>query len=240
MASETGVLDVPPDRDRAEGSPAPGQDAADRHGRRPHRRRRRAQARPGRRASPTATGWRRTWSTSRTCPRACAERPDHQTVAAAPAGLRLHPRRPAPAPHADGAHRRGADRLDGHRTRRWPCCRTGRGCSTTTSRSSSPRSPTRRSTRSAKSWSPRWPRRSAPRATCSKPRPRPAGRSRSSTRSSTTTRSPSSATCRRARRSARRRCRCSTTPTRTARGWNAPWTRCAARPARRWRPVTAS
>ncbi len=37
-------------------------------------------------------------------------------------------------------------------TRRWPCSRTGRSCSTTTSSSSSRRSRTRRSTRSAKSW----------------------------------------------------------------------------------------
>ncbi len=37
-------------------------------------------------------------------------------------------------------------------TLRWRCCRTGRGCSTTTSNSSSPRSPTRRSTASARSW----------------------------------------------------------------------------------------
>ena len=37
-------------------------------------------------------------------------------------------------------------------TRRWRCSRTGRGCSTTTSSSSSRRSRTRRSTRSARSW----------------------------------------------------------------------------------------
>ena len=37
-------------------------------------------------------------------------------------------------------------------TRRWRCCRIGRACSTTTSSSSSRRSPTRRSTRSARSW----------------------------------------------------------------------------------------
>ena len=44
----------------------------------------------------------------------------------------------------------------------------------------------------------------------------------------------------RARRSARRRCRCSTTPTRTARASSGRWRSCAARPARRWRPATAS
>ena len=52
-------------------------------------------------------------------------------------------------------------------TRRWPCSRTGRSCSTTTSSSSSPRSPTRRSTPSARRSSPRRSRPSAPRATCS-------------------------------------------------------------------------
>ena len=56
----------------------------------------------------------------------------------------------------------------------------------------------------------------------------------------TTIRWRSSATCRRARRSARRRCRCSTTRTKTARASSARWSSCAARPARRSRPATAS
>ena len=56
-------------------------------------------------------------------------------------------------------------------TRRSPCCRSGRGCCSTTSSSCSPRSPTRRSTPSARSWSPRSSARSGPRATCSSPGP---------------------------------------------------------------------
>ena len=70
--------------------------------------------------------------------------------------------------------------------------------------------------------------------------PRRAGRSRSTSRCCTTTRSPSSATCRRARRSDRRRCRCCTTRMKTARASSARWRSCAARRARRWPPATAS
>ena len=55
---------------------------------------------------------------------------------------------------ADGPRRRRADRLDGHRHPDLAAVAPGRGCSTTTSTSSSPRSPTRRWTRSARSWSP--------------------------------------------------------------------------------------
>ena len=54
--------------DRAEGAPPPGQDAAHRHGRRPDRRRRRAEARPGRRRALCRLAGGSTWSTSRTCP----------------------------------------------------------------------------------------------------------------------------------------------------------------------------
>ena len=71
---------------------------------------------------------------------------------AAPAArLRLHRGRPAPAARADGAERRGSDRLDGHGHRRWRCSRASRACCSTTSSSCSRRSPTRRSTRSARS-----------------------------------------------------------------------------------------
>ncbi len=65
--------------------------------------------------------------------------PDHETVLRAAAGLRLHARGPAHPARPDGHERRGAGGLDGHRHVRWPCCRTARGCSTTTSSSSSPR-----------------------------------------------------------------------------------------------------
>ena len=85
-------------------------------------------------------------------PRAYAERPDHQTVLRRQQafGYTQEDLRLLLTPMALG--RRGADRIDGHATPRSPCCRIGRGCSTTTSRSSSRRSPTRRSTRSARSW----------------------------------------------------------------------------------------
>ena len=55
---------------------------------------------------------------------------------------------------ADGPGRRRAARLDGHRHPDLAAVAPGRGCSTTTSTSSSRRSPTRRWTRSARSWSP--------------------------------------------------------------------------------------
>ena len=78
---------------------------------------------------------------------------------------------------ADGDQRRRGASARWAPTRRSPCCRTGRACCTTTSSSCSRRSPTRRSTRSARSWSRRWGRRSAPRATCSIRGPSRAGRS---------------------------------------------------------------
>ena len=73
---------------------------------------------------------------------------------------------------ADGHRRQRGDRLDGQRRRRWPCSRTGRSCSTTTSSSSSPRSPTRRSTASAKRSSCRWRRPSAAECNLLEPTPR--------------------------------------------------------------------
>ena len=91
--------------------------------------------------------------------------------AAAPAGVRLHARGPAAAARADGARTARSRSARWAPTRRWRCCRTGRGCSTTTSSSCSRRSPTRRSTRSARSWSRRWSRRSARSATCSSREP---------------------------------------------------------------------
>ena len=97
--------------------------------------------------------------------------PDHETRAPAPAGVRLHVRRSAHAHAADGARRRRGRRLDGQRTRRSPCSRTSRSCSTTTSSSSSRRSRTRRSTASARRSSRRPTRRSARSATCSSPTP---------------------------------------------------------------------
>ena len=58
---------------------------------------------------------------------------------AAPAGLRLHLRGAQPAGGADGAHRRRGAGLDGHRHPGRRAVGSGRGCSTTTSSSCSPR-----------------------------------------------------------------------------------------------------
>ena len=57
------------------------------------------------------------------------------------------------------------------RTRRWRCCPIARVCSTTTSSSCSRRSPIRRSTRFVKRWSRRWNRRSGPERNLLKPEP---------------------------------------------------------------------
>ena len=51
MASEVGVLDIPPENIAAQGAAAAGPDVPGRHGAGPHRRRRRDQARAGRRAA---------------------------------------------------------------------------------------------------------------------------------------------------------------------------------------------
>jgi glutamate synthase (NADPH) large chain len=123
MASEVGVLDIPP-RSSLKGGCSPASmflvDTAEgrivddeeiKH-------------RPGRERNPTASGWRAPRATSRTC-RARAEPPDHQTVLHAPAGVRLHAGGPALLMAPMARERRGADRLDGHDTR-WPCSRTGR------------------------------------------------------------------------------------------------------------------
>ena len=76
-------------------------------------------------------------------------RPACCPAAPAPARLRLLAGGPARPARADGARRRGADRLDGQRHRARGALRpAARRCSATSS-SSSRRSPTRRSTRSA-------------------------------------------------------------------------------------------
>ena len=112
----------------------------------------------------------------------------------APAGVRVHHRGAEDPRGADGTHRGGADRIDGHGHARWRSCRTGRGCCSTTSSSSSRRSPTRRSTPSARSSSRRWAARSGPRATCCARGPRRAARWCCPTRSSPTRSWPSSST----------------------------------------------
>ena len=83
-----------------------------------------------------------------------------------PADLRLHRGGAEDPARADGADRGRTDRLDGHRHADRAAVAPGRGCSTTTSTNSSPRSPTRRWTPSGRSWSPACRRPSARRATC--------------------------------------------------------------------------
>ena len=81
--------------------------------------------------------------------------PDPVTLRQAPAGVRLHLRRPAHPHGADGARRRRSRRLDGHRHAAGGALAASRGCCTTISSSCSRRSPTRRSTASARRSSPR-------------------------------------------------------------------------------------
>ena len=208
MASEVGVLDIPPEDIVLKERLHPGRiflvdTARGRIVSDDEVKRELASAQPVR-----ASGWRIS-STSRICePAPYLPPPSHETVLAASGALRLHARGSAAAARADGDQRRRSRSARWAPTRRWRRCRTGRGCSTTTSSRSSRRSPTRRSTRSARSSSPRWSRRSAPKATCSIRGPSRAGRSRSSTRSSTTTSSRSCGTST-TRASARSVCRCS-------------------------------
>ena len=177
MASEVGVLDIDPATVVQKGRLQPGPHVPRRHRPGPHRRRRRDQGRPGRRAPLRRVARRQPGPPRRPARRGTTRCTRTASVVAAPAGVRLHHRGaqdpararwPAPAPSRSA---RWAP------TRRSPCCRTGPGCCSTTSRSCSPRSPTRRSTPSARSWSPRSAARSAPRATCSTRRRRRAARS---------------------------------------------------------------
>ena len=148
------MIDIDPAEDRPQGPPAAGPDVPRRHRRGPHRRRRRDQATPRRRAARTAQ-----WLDDGIVE--LADLPDREHVvfshdqrAAPPAGVRLHPRGAEDHRRPDGPHRRRADRLDGHRHADRRAVASGRACCSTTSRSCSPRSPTRRSTRSARSSSP--------------------------------------------------------------------------------------
>ena len=142
MASEVGVLDIPPERRAAQGAAASGPDLPRRHGPGPDHRRRGAEARL-RRASIPYGEWLKTYlPANRKPPRAasCAGA-GSRDGAPAPAGLRLHARGPAHSAGADGHRRARSPSARWAPTRRWPSSRTGRGCSTTTSSSCSPRSP---------------------------------------------------------------------------------------------------
>ena len=89
----------------------------------------------------------------------------------AAAGVRLLGGGAQRPPHADGRVRGGADRLDGQRRARSPSSPSGHGRSTTTSASCSRRSRTRRWTRSGRSWSPRCSASWVRSRTCSTPGP---------------------------------------------------------------------
>ena len=151
MASEAGVLDLDPStvvQARCACSPAGCSWSTPR----------RAASSPTRRSRPswppstrTRSGWTPACSTSTTCRRAttsacrttgscCASRPSATPTRSSTCWSRRW-RAPAPRRSARWAP-----------TPRSPCCRSGRGCSTTTSSSCSPRSPTRRWTPSAKRW----------------------------------------------------------------------------------------
>ena len=80
MASEVGVLDVPPRGRAGQGAPAPGQDLPRRHGQGPHRRRRGDQAGAGGASIRTASGSTRTSIDIDDLPAARAEQPEHETV----------------------------------------------------------------------------------------------------------------------------------------------------------------
>ena len=140
-----------PGRGRGQGPAAAGPDVPGRHRRRPDRRGRRDQGPAGRGRAVPALGGRRHGHAGRAARRGDYPHPSPRTPCA---GSRSSAtprrscgccwsrwRRPAPRRPARWAP-----------TPRWPCSRSGRGCSTTTSASCSPRSPTRRWTRSGRSW----------------------------------------------------------------------------------------
>ena len=150
MASEMGVLPIPPEKIVTQVAPAAGQDAADRSEEGRHRLRRGDQGRARRRRSPTAMAGPHpdpARGPARGRPAGAAER---RSTARSAAGLRLHAGRPQADPAADGDHRPGGRGLDGHRHADLGAVGQARSCSTPISSRTSPRSPTRRSTRSAR------------------------------------------------------------------------------------------
>ena len=117
MASEMGVLPDPGGEDRHQVAAAAGQDAAHRSRAGPHHLRRRDEAHALAPRIPIANGSTARRSCWRTCPnRSRPPRVAHRRVAArSPAGLRLHAGGPVDPDGADGHHRPGSRRLDGHR-----------------------------------------------------------------------------------------------------------------------------
>ena len=115
MASEAGVLPIPEERDRAEVAPAAGQDAARRPGGRPHHLRRGDQGAACQEA-PLREVAEEDAARARGPAGAAAAQAAHEPLAArSPAMLRLHAGRSADPDGADGDHRPGSRRLDGHR-----------------------------------------------------------------------------------------------------------------------------
>ena len=154
MASETGVLRHPGGKCRLQGPAAAGQDVAGRHARAAHRLRRGDQARVC--VAPALRGVARTrividLSTTARPARGHGALPDHETLMRRQQafGYTLEDLRILMPPWREG---RGAARLDGQRHAARRAVATSRSCSSTTSSSFSPRSPTRPSTRSARTW----------------------------------------------------------------------------------------
>ena len=178
LASEVGVLDLDRRLGGAEGPAAAGPDVPRRHGEPgPDRRRRGDQGLASAAEHPYARLAARRPDPPRGPPRPRARRLRPRLGAAPPAGLRLHRGGAAGHPHARWRAAPPSRSARWAPTPRWRCSPTARGCSSTTSPSSSPRSPTRRWTRSARSSSPAWARRSARSRTCSRPPPPAAARS---------------------------------------------------------------
>ena len=116
LASEVGVLDVPPGSVVQEGPARAGPHVPDRHRRRPHRRRRRDQGRAGRRAPVRGLAARRPDPPRRPAGARARGRLG-RGAEPAPAVVRLHRGGAQRHPQADGRLRGGADRLDGQRRR---------------------------------------------------------------------------------------------------------------------------
>ncbi len=160
----------------AQGAAAAGPDVPGRHRCRPDHRGRGGQGR-ARRGAPVLRLAARRHGAPRGAARARARRAHGQVGGPPSADVRLHRGGAADPAHADGAQRPRGAGVDGHRHARSRSCRTARGCSSTTSRSCSPRSPTRRWTPSARRSSRHWAATWVPRGTCWRPRPRTVGRS---------------------------------------------------------------
>ena len=134
-----------------------GQDAADRPRAGPHHRGRGDQGRARRRPSPTRSGSRQAQyklkdldADRARAGRSCRSRRPRLLDRQQAFGYTQEDVAKFLEPMASA--RRRSDRLDGHRHADRGAVAAARGCSTTTSSRTSPRSPTRRSTRSARSW----------------------------------------------------------------------------------------